>query len=137
MTVKKKREIQESMTSVIVEGESAPPMSAEYEFASLCPSLEEIGKCAGFIGYILKNSTSATVNLKDPAKLVDYALFSSEVFDSAQEFSEIFALGETQSILIEGQTMKVLCVRIRENKITIFMEKDADHVDIMNRIPVT
>jgi predicted regulator of Ras-like GTPase activity (Roadblock/LC7/MglB family) len=130
--VKKKRDIQETTTAVIVEEESALPMSPEDQFTSLCASLEEIGKSAGVIGYILKNATSATVNLKDPDRLANYALFSSEMFDSGQEFSELFALGETESILVEGQTIKVLCILMGENKISIFMEKNADHAGILD-----
>jgi predicted regulator of Ras-like GTPase activity (Roadblock/LC7/MglB family) len=54
--------------------------------------------------------------------------------DSSQEITKQFNLGETESILVEGKNVKVLCMSIGENKISVFMEKSATHAWIIKRI---
>jgi predicted regulator of Ras-like GTPase activity (Roadblock/LC7/MglB family) len=56
------------------------------------------------------------------------------VVDSSREISDLFDLGDVESILIEGKEIKSLCMVIGENKISIFMEKNADHADILKRV---
>jgi predicted regulator of Ras-like GTPase activity (Roadblock/LC7/MglB family) len=56
------------------------------------------------------------------------------VLDSSREISELFELGDVDNILIEGKETKALCLVIGENKISIFMEKNADHADILKRV---
>jgi predicted regulator of Ras-like GTPase activity (Roadblock/LC7/MglB family) len=97
-------------------------------------NLAEINKLDGVTGYILRNSTSAIIDLKEPAKLVNYAILSSLALDSGQEFSELFNLGNIENVLIEGKDEKVLCFATGENKVSIFMEKDAHHKDIRKQI---
>jgi len=133
--VKKKKSIQETATTEVIDQETAvPAVEEDQAFTSLCTNLAEINKCKGVIGYILRNATSATIDLKDPAKLVEYAILSSQTLDSGKEISELFALGDIENILIEGKDIKVLCMTIGENKGNIFMEKDADHADILRRV---
>jgi len=133
--VKKKKSIQETATTEVIDQETAvPALEEEHIFTSLCTNLAEINKCKGVIGYILRNATSATIDLKDPVKLVEYAILSSQALDSGKEISELFALGDIENILIEGKDIKALCMTIGENKISIFMEKDADHADILKRV---
>jgi predicted regulator of Ras-like GTPase activity (Roadblock/LC7/MglB family) len=133
--VKKKKSIQETATTVVIDNETAVPAVEEDQvFTSLCTNLVEINKCKGVVGYILRNATSATIDLKDPAKLVEYALLSSQALDSGKEISELFDLGDIENILIEGKDIKALCMTIGENKVNIFMEKDADHADILRRV---
>jgi predicted regulator of Ras-like GTPase activity (Roadblock/LC7/MglB family) len=88
-------------------------------------SLEEIKKCDGVIGYIVRNTTSASVNLKDPSKIIEYAILSSTSFDVGKDFSQLFGLGDIKNLLIEGRNLKMLSLTTGENKISIFMEKDA------------
>jgi predicted regulator of Ras-like GTPase activity (Roadblock/LC7/MglB family) len=89
-------------------------------------SLEEIKSYEGVIGYILKNSTSASIDLKDPSKLIEYAILSSSAIDAGEELSELFNLGDVKNILVDGKTIKVVSFAVGDNKISIFMEKDAD-----------
>ncbi len=56
------------------------------------------------------------------------------MLDSSQEISELFDIGNVESILVEGKDIKALCMTMGENKISIFMEKTVDHADILNRI---
>ena len=136
---RKKRGVQEAETAA--SDEPAPvavavavavdePASAQ----NLRANLEELNQCEGVIGYILRNSTSATIDLKDPAKLIDYAVLSSSAFDLSTEFSELFDLGEVENILLEGKNAKVYSLIVSGNKISIFMEKNADCEKVLERL---
>jgi predicted regulator of Ras-like GTPase activity (Roadblock/LC7/MglB family) len=133
--VKKKRSIHETATTVIVDDETDVTSSEEDQvFTDLSKSLAEIRKRDGVVGYILRNTSSATIDLKEPAKIVEYAILSSQMLDSSREISDLFDLGDVKSILIESKEIKALCMVIGENKISIFMEKNADHADILKRV---
>ena len=133
--VKKKKSIHETATTVVIDHETAvPAVEEDQAFTSLRTNLAGINKCKGVIGYILRNATSATIDLKDQTKLVEYAILSSQALDSGKEISELFDLGAIENILIEGKDIKALCMTIGENKVNIFMEKDADHADILKRV---
>ena len=133
--VKKKRSIHETTTTVLVEDETAStPVEENQAFENLSTRLAEIRKCDGVIGYILRSATSATIDLKEPEKIVEYAILSSQVLESSHEISELFDIGNVENILVEGKNIKALCMTIGEYKISIFMEKTVDHADILNRI---
>jgi predicted regulator of Ras-like GTPase activity (Roadblock/LC7/MglB family) len=130
--VKQKRSIHETATTVIVDDVTSS--EEDQVFADLSKNLAEIRKAKGVIGYILRSTTAATIDLKEPEKLVEYAILSSQVLDSSREISELFELGDVESTLIEGKEIKALCLVIGENKISIFMEKNADHADILKKV---
>jgi len=130
--VKKKRSIHETATPVIVD--DATSNEEDQVFTDLSKKLAEIRKAKGVVGYILRSTTAATIDLKEPEKLIEYAILSSQALDSSQEISNLFELGDVESILIEGKEIKALCTTIDENKISIFMEKNADHADILKRV---
>ncbi|MBN1244773.1 hypothetical protein JXA31_04190 [Candidatus Bathyarchaeota archaeon] len=131
----KKTSQQETATAVVVdEDELSADPEEDQTFTDLSNKLAEIRKDKGVIGYILRNTTSATIDLKEPEKIVEYALFSSQVLDSSREISDLFELDDVESIFIEGKENNALCMTIDGNKISIFMEKDADHADILKRI---
>jgi len=133
--IKKKKSMNETATTMVINHETAVPAVEEDQiFTSLRTNLAEINKCKGVIGYILRNATSATIDLKEPSKLMEYASLSSQALDSGKEISELFDLGDIENILIEGKDIKALCMTIGENKVNIFMEKDADHADILRRV---
>jgi predicted regulator of Ras-like GTPase activity (Roadblock/LC7/MglB family) len=88
--------------------------------------LEEIKGREGVIGYILRNSHSASIDLKDPTKIIDYAILSSSAIDAGDELSELFNLGDVRSIVVEGKDVKMLSMVINENRISVFMEKTVD-----------
>ena len=103
-------------------------------FASLSASLAEIRKLKGVIGYILRSNTSAILDLTEADKIAQYGILSSQIHDSCQEIAKQFNLGEMESMLVEGENVKVLCMSIGENKISVFMEKKATHSWIIKRI---
>jgi predicted regulator of Ras-like GTPase activity (Roadblock/LC7/MglB family) len=133
--VKKRKSIHETTTTVMIDDESAVTSVEENQaFENLSAQLAEIRKCNGVVGYILRSATSATIDLKEPGKIVEYAILSSQVLESSHEISELFDIGNVENILVEGKDIKVLCMTMGENKISIFMEKTVDHADILNRI---
>ena len=119
--VKKKGNVQE------IASEGRPIAIEEAAGKSdLRSKLAEIKKHDGVLGYILKDTTSALVDLNESARISDYAVFSSATGEAASEFSGIFGLGEVKRIVVEGKHMKMLSVDIGESKVSVFMEKNAD-----------
>ncbi len=103
-------------------------------FASLSASIAEICKLKGVLGYILRSNTSAIIDLNEKDKIISYAILSSQMNDSSIEIAKQFNLGDIECMLVEGENVKVLCMTIGENKISIFMEKTATHARIIKRI---
>jgi len=133
--VGKKQSKQKNATPIIVdEDEIAAIPEEDQTFKDLTEKLSKIRKDKGVIGYILRSTTSATIDLEEPEKIVEYAIFSSQVLDSSQEISDLFETGAVENVLIEGKENKVLCMKIDGNKISIFMDKDADDADIQKQI---
>lgn len=96
--------------------------------------LEEINTYDSVIGYILRNSTSAAINLKDPTKIVHYAVLSSSTLDASEVFSEDFNLGNVKNIILEGKDIKMISLTISENKVSVFMEKDGDCEKVLRKL---
>ena len=127
--VKKKRDFQE-VAAV------AEPVTVEENISlnNLRANLEEIKTYDGVVGYILRNSTSAAIELKDPTKIIDYAIISSSALDASEELSKLFDLGAVKDIVVEGKGVKVLSLIVGENRISIFLEKDADCEKILKKL---
>jgi predicted regulator of Ras-like GTPase activity (Roadblock/LC7/MglB family) len=127
--VKKKRDFQE-VAAV------AEPVTVEETISvnNLRANLDEIKTYDGVVGYILRNSTSAAIELKDPTKLIDYAIISSSALDASEELSKLFDLGAVKDIVVEGKGVKVLSLTVGENRISIFLEKDADCEKILKKL---
>jgi predicted regulator of Ras-like GTPase activity (Roadblock/LC7/MglB family) len=128
------RSINETTTTVMVDGSPVTIMlDKDPDFADLRSRLTEINKVEGVKGYILRNSTSAVIDLQNPTKLGDYALLSSQATDACQEISDLFKL-EVTNTMIEGADIKVLSMIVGKNRLSVFMEKNVDHTDIFRRI---
>ena len=120
-------EVSESAAVISVGDES--PM-----FIDLAASLVEIRKLDGILGYILRNNTSAIIDLTEQDKIIDYAILSYQISESSSEISKQFNLTDIKSVLVEGKTVKVLCMNISDNQISVFMEKTANFDSLMKRI---
>lgn len=127
--VKLKKSVQE----VASEAEPVAVERAAYE-NDLHATLEEIKKCDGVVGYIMRNDTSASVDLKDPSKIIEYAILSSMSFDVGRDFSGLFDLGNIKNVVVEGKNLKMLSLTTGENKISIFMEKNADAEKVLQKL---
>ena len=131
----KKTKTQQTATNMVIDEQELVTIPEEDKtFTNLSKKLTEIRKDKDVTGYIIRNTTSATVDLKDPEKLVEYAIFSSQVLDSSQEILDLFEIGDVRSIFVEGKENNVICMDIDGNKIAIFMEKDADYANIFNKV---
>ncbi len=126
MTTKKQKR-QETTTT-----QNAPIVIDANPDSSLGPSpelkrcLKEVNQMEGVLGYILKNDSTATINLKDSQKTVEYALLTSQAFDAIKEFSNLFSLGKLESATIECATLKVVLVKIGEYTLNVFMGKTVE-----------
>jgi len=136
---RKRRSKTEPQTTMEMENEPATPIISAFvekdtTFKSLRERLAEINQQGGVTGYILRSSTSASVDLREPSDLMALALLSSHAVDTGHEFSETFNLGTIENILLEGKNAKVLCVALDQIIVNIFMEKSVDHNQILNKI---
>jgi len=102
--------------------------------STLRANLEEIRNYDGIVGYILKNTNSASIDLKDPAKIIDYAILSSTTFDSTEELSKLFNLEGIKDIIINGKNLKMISLTIENNRISIFLENSSDSDRVLQRI---
>ena len=131
----KKKQSQKNATAIMLdEDELTASLEKNETYKDLTDKLAKIRKQSGVVGYIIRNATSAAIDIEEPEKLVEYAIFSSQMMDSSQEISDQFKLGDITSVLIEGKQNKALWMNIEGNKISIFMEKDADDADILKYI---
>ena len=96
--------------------------------------LENIKSREGVIGYIIRASTSASVDLKDPSKIIDYAVLSGAALESGESLSREFSLGKMNYIVLEGRDVKILSLTIGEQKLSVFMEKTVNHNTIYRDI---
>jgi predicted regulator of Ras-like GTPase activity (Roadblock/LC7/MglB family) len=133
MMLKQKTQVEISTESP----ESAPVISVGEDssvFSSLAASLAEIRKLKGVMGYILRNNTSAIIDLTEQEKLIEWAILFSQISESSIEIAKQFNLADIESVLVEGKCVKVLCMSIDDNRIGIFMERTATHAWIIKRI---
>ncbi len=125
---RKKKTVQETVTVT-------EPLSVEESHGNnLRTNLEEIKTYDGVIGYIIRNSTSAAIDLKDPTKLIDYAILSSSALDASEALSEDFNLGDVKSIIVDGKDVKVLSLTASDNRISVFMDKETNCEKILRKL---
>ncbi len=127
---KKKRSLNETATTVLIDGET----EENPDTADLRARLEEIRRLESVKGYILRDSTSAVIDFEDPAKMAEYAMLSSQAFESSEELGELFKLGDIENMLIEFADINVLCVAIGEVMVSVFMDKDADPAEVLAKL---
>jgi hypothetical protein len=90
-------------------------------------NIEKTKAREGVIGYIFKTEKSASIDINDPMKIIDYAILSSSSFETSEEFSNAFEIGSTKHTLIEGNDAKLLSFTSGNNKVSVFMKKNVDH----------
>ena len=102
--------------------------------SDLLTLLAEVRDCEGVVGYILRNQTSALIDLEDSVKITDYALLSSLTFEASRNLSDVFDLGDIRNIFFEGKNIKIVSVTIDENKVSVFMKKSADVEKVLEKL---
>ena len=129
----KKLITQKTESPLVVENNDTPQLDNS-QFSTLNEDLKNLRNIKGIMGYIIRNGVSAAIDLQEPEKLVEYAIFTSQIVDSSQKLSELFEIGDLSTMLIEGENLKVLNMIINENKINIFMTKSVDHIKIAEKL---
>lgn len=102
--------------------------------AGLRVALENINTKEGVIGYILRGPTSASVDIKDPSRIIEYAVLSATAFESSESLSHLFGFGKIRSVVLEGKDVKILCLTIGDHRLSVFMEKTVDHNSIYKKL---
>jgi len=105
----------------------APRIEVKAQLADLRAVLERIKARDGVVGYILRAETSASVDIKDPSKIIDYAVLSASTLESVEGLMEAFGLGKVCSVIVLGKDLKVLLLTVGEHRVSVFMEKNVDH----------
>jgi hypothetical protein len=132
--MKKNYSVSETSTAVFLEDSTVKPAEEDFAYNNLNNALAEIKKGAGVTGYILKSPKSATIDLGDPNKLVEYSLLTSKIMDSSSAAQKLFDIGKIQSITIEGNNTKALFLIKGENRVSIFMDKSVDCAEVLKKI---
>ena len=100
----------------------------------LLKKIQEINNKEGIIGYILRSEKSASIDLKDPTKIIEYAMLSSEVQEVGNKMKENLDLGDVENIILESNDKKLLYKNIDNQQVIIFMEKSTDHNKICKNL---
>ena len=116
-----------SYVETVEQVEWTPKVEARERSRDLRSILDKIKTRDGVIGYILRAANSAAIDIKDPSKIIDYAVLSTSALEAAEDLSEAFGLGKTGNVVVKGNDLKMLLITIDEQRISIFMEKDVDH----------
>lgn len=112
----------------------APKIDEPTSIGSLRVMLDRVKSRDGIIGYIVRGPTSASIDIKDPSKIIDYAALSAEAMDSGENLSQAFELGKISSIVLEGRNVKILLLKKGEHELTVFMDKNMDHISILKEL---
>ena len=96
--------------------------------------LDKIKGDEGIIGYILRDPKTASIDIKDPSKIIDYAVLASTALDSGESVSETFGLGDVYSVVVEGKDVKVLSMSVGNTRVSIFMRRDIDHETVCKKL---
>lgn len=113
------------------------PAKNNSEMENLQDDLKDIKTKEGIIGYILRGSNSASIDLKDPTKIIDYAVLSATALGVGREIANPFEIGEVNTIILEGEEVKVLSMTINDIRLSIFMERNVDHEKLCKDLNLT
>jgi predicted regulator of Ras-like GTPase activity (Roadblock/LC7/MglB family) len=128
MAPKKKKNEEENPSQE--EKKETSKKEAEEKNEKLYESLKDIKTREGIIGFILRTPESASIDMKDPTKIIDYAVLSSTALEAGEDLSKTFELGEIQNVLLEGKDAKILSLKVKGQRLSVFMEKNIDHEEI-------
>jgi len=107
------------------------------EIEKVQDNLKDIKSKEGVIGYILRSSNSASIDLKDPTKIIDYAVLSATAFEAGQDISNTLEIGGANTIIVEGKETKVLLMTVGGSRLSVFMEKNLDHNKLCKDLDLT
>ncbi|MFB3889469.1 MAG: hypothetical protein ACE14S_08250 [Candidatus Bathyarchaeia archaeon] len=131
----RKRNLNEVFTGIMEDSDEAvPDLEAAEDGMDMRTSLSIIRKRRGVNGYIIKDAASATIDLQDSTKLVDYAMLSQQAFDTSMELQGLYHTGSVENVIVECADLKILCLATSKATACVFMEKTADHAKILKEL---
>jgi predicted regulator of Ras-like GTPase activity (Roadblock/LC7/MglB family) len=144
MTMPRKKSRQEEETenptaeleSTMQENTIPLRLKSQHNTENLQNSLGNLKTKEGIIGYILRAPKSASIDIKDPTKIIDYAVLSSTVLDAGESLSSTFELGKMHKVTLEGKDAKMLTLRIGDNNLSIFMNKSVNPDKILKDLGI-
>ncbi len=135
--MKQKAIVDQAEQSADVTADITPVISAGEDnvvFANLASTLTEVRKLKGVKGYILRSKDAAIVDLSEKEAIIEYAMLSSQIGEATPDIAKNFNLTDIESVIVEGKAVKVLCIGLGENRISVFMDKKCSHAWIVKRI---
>jgi len=99
---------------------------------SLQEKLQDIKNQEGIIGYIIRGTETAAIDIKDPTKIIEYASLSSAAFEVSNDIAKNMETGEVYDLVVETENTKVLCMIVNNHRVSVFMEKSVKHNLICN-----
>jgi len=94
--------------------------------------LQDLKKQEGIIGYILRGPETAAIDIKDPTKIIEYAALSSAAFEVSNDIAKTMETGEVIDLVVESENTKVLCMIVKNHRLSVFMEKSVKHDKVCN-----
>jgi predicted regulator of Ras-like GTPase activity (Roadblock/LC7/MglB family) len=104
------------------------------EVEMVLEKLQDIKDQEGIMGYILRGSKSASIDLKDPTKIIEYAVLSSTAYDVSKKLTETLQTGEVDNLVVESEDTKFISTSVNDHQVTIFMEKNVDHSKLFKNL---
>jgi predicted regulator of Ras-like GTPase activity (Roadblock/LC7/MglB family) len=74
------------------------------------------------IGYILRTESAAKINLAESDKIVDYAMFNSQLIESAQGIAEAIGIDGAEQVVVAGKNIKTICKISGKTKTCVFIK---------------
>ena len=127
------RSITQTQATIVITESALARNQKKATLKKLQATLEGLRKSDNVTGFILKNSTQAIADLKDTENMSNYALLTEQLFDASEKLAH-FDTGTTESIMFENKKIRMLCLRVGETQLSIFMEKNADHTKILKHL---
>ena len=125
------------LESTMKESTMAPKLKLQHRIKNLQTNLVNIKTREGIIGYIFRTPKSASIDLKDPTKIIDYAVLSSTILEAGEKLANTFELGNIHKVTLEGKDVKILTLKIGNNRLSIFMDKTVDQDRIYKDLNIT
>lgn len=125
------------LESTMKESTISPKLKPQHRIENLHTTLENIKTREGIVGYILRTPKSASIDLKDPTKIIDYAILSSTVLEAGEKLANTFELGKILKVTLEGKDAKILILKIGDNRLSIFMDKTVNQDEIYKDLNIT
>lgn len=103
-------------------------------YKKLLRILKEIRVNNNLEGYVIRNSTRAMVDINNPAELADLALIATQLFEVSTKLLSVQERRHLKNAILDGSRIRVLCVEVGGNQVSVFMDKTVNCEGILERI---